>query len=264
MKIKIPAQTNLGITEKAFNRDVKGNSKSVYNEKTVGTNNFIAVAEHESGERKVYQMLGIDFEGKKFVSALPSPTHLFLTTAIELFELSEKRKSVDFNECGKKDKNSNIHMLYFNPGYTHECYTDYLKARITSIIMLISSLENFMNQKIPNDFVYEKNEKGKLKRYNHKKIEARISFKEKLEFILPKAINNLTFWDRKTEELEIIFKLYDQRKTFIHLKTNSEEEWKMYSEPFAKMISFDLLKAIKTIINTVNAIEKDFFEEEIS
>jgi len=262
MKIKIPAQTKLNIAESAL-RDVKENTRNDYNEFKSGNNKFIAVAKHHTGGKKVYQMLGIDHEGKKYVSVLPSPTHLFLTTAIELFELSEKRKSIDFIECAKKDKNSNLFLLDFNAGYTHECYTDYLKARIASIIMLISSLENFMNQKIPNDFVYEKYEKGKLKRYNHKKIEAHISFREKLEFIIPKTINNLTFWETKTEELEIIFKLYDQRKTFIHLKTNSEEEWKMYSESFDKMISFDLLKAIKTIINTVNAIEKDFFEKEI-
>jgi len=261
MKIKIPAQTKLNITESAFH-DVKENTKNEYNNVISGKNKFIAVAEHHTGEKKVYQMLGIDHEGKKYVSVLPSPTHLFLTTAVELFELSEKRKSIDFNECSKKDKNSNLYLLDFNAGYTHECYTDYLKARIASIIMLISSLENFMNQKIPDDFIYERLEKGKFKRYNHKKIEAHISFKEKLEHILPKAINNLTFWESRDEELEIIFNLYNQRKIFIHLKTNSEEEWKMYSEPFEKMISFDLLNAIKTIINTVNAIEENFFEEE--
>lgn len=261
MKIKIPAQTKLNVSENVL-RDVKENTRSEQNKFTNGKNKFIAVAEHHTGEKKFYQMLGIDYEGRKYVSVLPSPTHLFITTAIELFEISEKRKSIDFKECGKKDKNSNLYLLDFNAGYTHECYTDYLKARIASIIMLISSLENFMNQKIPDNFIYEKFEKGKLKKYNHKKIEASISFKEKLEQILPIAINNLTFWGNKKRELEIIFKLYDQRKTFIHLKTNSEKEWKMYSESFDKMISFDLSEAINTIINTVNSIEKDFFEIE--
>lgn len=262
MKIIIPAQTYLKITEEAFNRDVKAKSEKGNNHYLPKSNNFIAIVEYPNGEKRFCSFLGVEHKGKQYLSALPSPAHLYLTTALELYELAEQRKSEDFPKCGKQDNDSNLYLLEVEPGYTHEGYTDYIKARIASIIMLVSTLENFMNEVIPNDFIFEKIEKEKVKRYNHKKIEDIISFKDKLEQVLPKAINQANFWSTRTKELKIINELYKHRKEFIHLKTKSDEEWDGYSNVFSHMLKFDLLKAINTTINIINAIEKNYIETE--
>lgn len=260
MKIKIRAQTFLKITEEAFIRDVKAKSEKGKNYDLSKSNTFIAILEQSNGHKRVYQMMGIEHNGKHYISALPSPPHLYLTTAIELYELAESRKLENFPKCGKNNNDSNLYLLEFEPGYTHECYTDYIKARIASIIMLVSTVENFMNQVIPIDFVFEKIENKKAKRYNHEKIENDISFKCKLEQVLPLAINQPNFWFNKSKELKVVNELYRHRKEFIHLKTKSEVEWKRYSNAFSDMLKFDLLKAINTIINIINEIEENFFE----
>ena len=260
MKIKIPAQTSREITQEAVNRDVIPKSQNGTELETTNSNNFIGIVEHKNGERRVYQTLSIEQEGKFYLSALPSPTHLYLTTALELFEMSEQKKSINFITCGKQSNNSNLYLLDFDPGDTHECYTDYLKARISSIIMLVSTLENFMNQIIPNDFVYSKTVKDQMKEFNHKKIEDNLSFMEKLQFVVPLAINQIDFWDNRIQELETLTELYKNRKEFIHLKTKSEEEWKRYSDVFSQMLKFDILNALNTSIEIMNAIENNFIE----
>lgn len=262
MKIKIPAQTSMKITEDAYNRDIKAKSKIGEDNSLSETNNFIAIAAHLNEEKRVYQALSIEHEGNQYLSVLPSPTHLYLSTALEMYQLSEQIKSDKFPKCGKRDKNSNVFLLDFEPGFTHECYTDYLKARITSIIMLISTLENFMNQVVPDNFVYEKSEKGEVKRYNHKEIENSVSFKEKLEKVLPQSINQKKFWSNKIKEFEILNQLYKHRKEFIHLKTKSKEEWRRYSDVFSYMLNFDILESIHTTINIMNLIEEKCVEIE--
>ena len=225
-------------------------------------NKFIGVIKHKDGNNRVYQLLGIEHEDRFYISALPSPTQLYLTTALELYEISEQRKSINFKNCGKQSNDSNVYLLDFDEGYTHECYTDYIKSRISSIIMLVSTLENFMNQVIPEDFVYSKEVKGEVRKYNHRKIEDNISFMEKLQFVVPAAINQIDFWNNKAQELESLIELYKHRKEFIHLKTKSEEEWKRYSDVFSQMLKFDILNAITITIGIINAIEKNFIETE--
>lgn len=262
MKIKIPAQTNKNITNEAFKRDVVGNSQKLTNSSQEISNNLILIAKHKSGEKKIYQSLTVNVDEKKYFSALANPIHLFLSTAIEMYELSEIKKSINFPQCGKKDNNSNLFLLEFNPGYTHECYNDFIKARITSIIMLVSSIESFVNQQLTPDFKYYTKGK-KSKEYDVEAIEKKIFFKEKIEDVLPKAINRENFWKKEKVTLKVLHNLYEQRKTFIHLKTHSEDELLRYSIAFEKMIEFDLLEAINSTISFMNLVEDNFIEVEL-
>jgi len=262
MKIKIPAQTKKPITNEAYERDVKANSQKSPESLQEVSGNIILVAEYETGEKLIYQSLTVDVNERKYFSVLANPIHLFLSTAIEMYELSEKRKSINFPECGKKDKNSNLFLLEFESGYTHECYNDFIKARITSIIMLVSAIESFMNQQLPLDFKYYTKGK-KSKEYDIEAIEKRIFFKEKIEDVLPKAINREDFWKEEKGTLNILHNLYEQRKTFIHLKTNSEDELLRYSDAFEKMIAFDLKEAINSTIKFMNLVKDNFIEVEL-
>lgn len=263
MKIKIPAQAKKTITNEALSRDIKPVTKEITDLHQDISNNLILIAEHKTGEKKVYQSLAVNVDDKKYFSALANPIHLFLSTAIEMYELSEIRKSINFPKCGKKDINSDLFLLDFDAGFTHECYNDFIKARITSIIMLVSSIESFINQQLTPDFKYHTNGK-KSKEYDVEAIEKKIFFKEKIEDVLPKAIKREDFWEKEKVTLKVLHNLYEQRKTFIHLKTHSEDELLRYSIAFEKMIEFDLLEAINSTINFMNLVEENFIEIELT
>ncbi len=264
MKIKVPAQSRRHITDIVFQRNIKEDSQ-VGDSLNSSTSNFISIVEHETGEKIVYQFLSVDVDNEKYLSALANPVHLFLSTAIEMYELSENRRK-DFPKYSKEDKDSNLFLLDFNAGYTNEYYNNFFKARITSMIMLVSALESFMNQIIPNNFectiVNNKGEEILFK--NKKEIESsKASFKLKIEQIIPKAINQGHFWDSEKDDLKkTLLNLYKQRTIFIHLKTQTEDEWSRYSTAFEKMLKFDLKKAIDFSIRFMNFINENFVEIE--
>lgn len=262
MKVKIPPHADPIIAKESLDKISQAKSGNNDNFNHKNSNNYIVIAKHEGKKERVYQMLGIKHNEKQYISVLPSPTHLFLTSSIEFFELSEKIKSEDFIKFSKQGNDTNLFLLDFKYGCTNQSYTSYIKAVTSSIIMLVSALESFMNQIIPNNFSYKKEEKNGEKNYNHNKIENGISFKEKLEFVVPLAINQKDFWSTRSENLNIINELYNHRKNMIHLKTKSEDELNRYSVIFSKMLSFDLLKAIDATINIFNSIEEDFVEIE--
>lgn len=262
MKIKIPPHACPMIAEESLNKISSAESANNNNFNRNNSNNYIVIAKHEGEKERVYQMLGIKHDEKQYISVLPNPTHLFLTSSLEFFEFSEKIKSDDFIRFSKQGNDTNLYLLDFSYGCTNLSYTSYIKAVTSSIIMLVSALESFMNQIIPNNFAYAKKDKNGQKNYNHTKIENRISFKEKLEFVVPLAINQEDFWKTRRKDLDIINELYDHRKNMIHLKTKSKNELERYSEVFSEMLGFDLLKAINATINIFNSIEDNFVEIE--
>jgi hypothetical protein len=67
-----------------------------------------------------------------------------------MFELSEK-KQIEFKNCGKK-YGKEMYLLDIEEDEAHERYNNYIKYRSSSIIMLVSSIEAFLNHIIPNDF----------------------------------------------------------------------------------------------------------------
>ena len=125
MTIKIPAQTKTTITDECLNRDVRPIVKKIENLNQDISSNMYLLAEYQTGEKKIYQSLPINVNGKKYFSTLANPVHLFLSTAIEMYEFSEIRKLQNFPKCGKKDKNQDLYLLEFEAGYTHECYNDF-------------------------------------------------------------------------------------------------------------------------------------------
>jgi hypothetical protein len=262
MKIKIPPHAYPIIAEESLVKISPAESANKDNFNHNDSNNYIVIAKHEGEKERVYQMLGIKHDEKQYISVLPSPTHLFLTSSLEFFEFSKKIKSDDFIRFSKRGNDTNLFILDFEYGCTNQSYTSYIKAVTSSIIMLVSALESFMNQIIPKNFSYRKEDKNGEKNYNHKKIENGISFKEKLELVVPLAINQKDFWRTRSENLDIINELYNHRKNMIHLKTKSEDELNRYSVVFSEMLSFDLLKAINATINIFNSIEENFVEIE--
>lgn len=263
MKIKIPSHISLKINEVALKRDVIDKSFKGKDKALPDSNKLIGLAEHRNGVKRVYQFLGVEYNGVKYLSALPSPTHLFLSAAVELYQISEQRKNKNFINCGKQLDIPNSAILDFEQGDTNECFTDFLKTRSSSIIMLVSALENFMNQQIPNDYTYiwfdKKNHK---KKKNHDEIENNVSFNNKLEYVIPDACKSKELWKNNSEELNIIKELYSHRKEFVHLKTKSEKEWKRYFEAFDNMVKFDMNKAIQAVIKIMNIISPEFVLED--
>lgn len=261
MKIKIPPYPNFKITEQAFNRDIVSNSVNKSDSKGL-SNQLVMITEFKTGERRVIKARPVKYQNKLFVTAFPNPVHLFLSVAIEHYNHSEKIKETNFLKCGKKI-GDDIYILDIEENGTHDCYNHYIKYRASSIIMLVSSLEAYLNHIIPNDFIYKTIRKGKQVELNKKKIESsEVTFKDKLTDLIAQLLVNSDFWNNNLHEKESILELYENRKNIIHLKTNSQDDFERYFSVIDKMLDLDILTSINASIKFMNLASENFVEFE--
>jgi hypothetical protein len=262
--IKVKPYPNYKITEECVARDIEPNAKPV---KTATLKeqkkilNFdipkVAILKFNGEKEQRVCRFGplIESKGKSYFSVFPNPVHLFLDTAINAFKTSEKIKSENFIACGAKGKKvENFILLDIDKGETHECYNEFLKQRMTSIAMLTTSVEAFLNYSIPNTYVHSASN-GEA--YNKERIE-NMRFKDKLKDVLPLSLSRPDFWNNKDTVKSMITELYAIRNSLIHLKTNASEDFEAYFDEINKMTKFDLELAINTVINFMNYTEPDF------
>lgn len=256
MKVKIPPYPNFIITEETLN---KSNVPIVRKNTAEGlSKQLIMIIPFNENEKRVVRTRAIKHNGNTFISALANPIHLFVTLGIEHFDLSEEIKFLKFPKCGKQ-LGDDIFLLPIEENGTHQCHNDYIKYRSSSIIMLVSSIEAFINHTLPNDFIY------KTEKKNYTKIEIegpRIFFINKLEKVIPQYLNQEDFWDSHMEIKTEILKLYNIRKNLIHLKTNAEDDFNAYFNVIDEMLELNIGNCIDCVINFMNLVKPNFIEFE--
>lgn len=254
MTIKIPPYPNFIIKDETF---AKSNVPIVKKTSSEGLEKqLIMMVEFKPGEKRVLRTRAIKHNGNFYISALPNPIHLFLTLSVEHFETSEEIKEMKFKLCGKK-MGDDIYMLDIEESGTHQCYNDYIKYRSSSIIMLVSSIEAFINHAIPNDFTFQKGNKC----YSKIEIEGpKVQFAEKLELIIPQLVDDQSFWEINCEIKLAIELLYKIRKNLIHLKTNADNDFNAYFTAIDEMLELDIGNCIDSTVNFFNAVKPNFIE----
>ncbi|SFI55745.1 hypothetical protein [Olleya namhaensis] len=264
MKIKIPPYPNYKITKKAIS-DIE--KQSVKKADSSGlSNRLVMVVKFKNGEERVIRSRPVRHLNNLYVSAFPNPVHLFLSVAIEHFNQSEEIKNTNFPKCGKQI-GEDIYILDIEENGTHECYNHYIKYRSSSIVMLVASIEAFLNHIVPNDYKYktQRTRNGITKDvvFSKKKIESgNVPFNEKIDSLIPQMLNKESFWNNLESEKITIKKLYTSRKNIIHLKTNAEDDLTAYFDAIDKMLDLNIHDCIMATTNFMNNVEKDFIEFE--
>lgn len=258
MKVEIPPYPDYTITNEAFDRDVVPNALSNAPNPPL-SGHLIMILEHKDGSKSFNRARPIQVDKRKYISPFPNPVHLYLSLAVEHFEVSETIKLTSFPECGKQYTDE-LFLLDADPGSTHDCFSKYFKYRMGSIVLLVSSLEAFMNHIIPNTYVYKKDRKqGGYEELNKEQIEStRVSFKEKLVTVIPLALLRPLFWEKKEVFRDAILELYQHRTDLIHLKTNAESDLDRYFVQIDKMLDFNIGHAIDSSIDFMNEAKPDF------
>ncbi|MEZ4921138.1 MAG: hypothetical protein R2792_18705 [Saprospiraceae bacterium] len=188
-KIRIVPFPNFKITEEAFKRDVQGNAATPKKNEKANKNRagksdvLVAVNEYQNGERRVNFAVPVIKTDKTFWAVFPDPIQLYLSQAINQYNIAEHIRKEKFVEASLKVKESEIYFLNSNSDNTSDLYNLYLQYRIGAIIMLVCSLEAFVNSLIPEGFIYT-NKKGiELDKYETQKI---VSLKEKVTYVILK------------------------------------------------------------------------------
>ena len=260
MKIKIPPYPNYKITDSLFKKVTTDTVKTTNSEPL--SSKLIMISKFKTGEKRVIRIRPVKHNNNLYVSAFPNPVHLFLSLGIEHFELSEEIKRTNFSKCGKKF-GEDLYLLDIEENGTHTCYNNYIKYRSSCVVMLVSSIEAFLNHIIPNDFKYITVRKNKEIEFNKKDIESpKIPFREKLTDVIPQYLSTIDLKPNLESEIISILNLYKNRKNLIHLKTNAEDDLTAYFDEIDNMLDLDLNETIRNVVDYMSKVKPKFIELE--
>jgi hypothetical protein len=124
---------------------------------------------------------------------------------------------------------------------------------------LYSSIEAFVNRKIPEDYIYKQNGGGKCtKIYDSSQIQRWVSLEEKIEKIL-NEIEKKSFKKNYPLKQQHIQNLKEFRDSIVH--TKKENLYSEYESLFRKALSFKYEQTILSVMDFINFYENGFIEE---
>ena len=199
---------------------------------------------------KAGQRLGIStsfkskINGQRVVLPEPNPVQIFFKVAVDYCELSKILRK----EYLKIDSR-NIQPKY-------ESFVVFFEKATIAIIFLVTAIEAFFNQLIPDEIKIELNGQTLTK----KDIEWK-DLKTKINKILPEIVN-VKFSQTNSKEYNYILAMQKLRNNLIHLQKETSENKTSYQNLIELIHDFDFdlnMKSVKTFLNT---IVPDFIEEE--
>lgn len=135
---------------------------------------------------------------------------------------------------------------------------DFQGCASTCIICLFTAIECFINDIIPENFIYEIKNTRKTETYNKSQIQISISFTDKLTKVLPKALNK-NFFLESTPTNFLIYNLRDLRNDIIHIKSDNTGQNNV--DILKRLLNFRYDDTLVAVFKFFNFYKKGFIEE---
>ncbi|MBL7742298.1 MAG: hypothetical protein JNN00_02380 [Chitinophagaceae bacterium] len=206
--------------------------------------------------------------------------------AILLMESGELLRSFFYNDNGKACTIplANPVLIYFNLAQSHlrniqslrdsllgifseekninedslQLFYGYFGVTSSFVVMLMTAIEAFVNQKIDKDYKYHKPEQKKYVRvYDYFQIQRWIPLTEKISEILNKE-SNKNFSKNYPNKQAYINNLKELRDFIVH--TKAENNYESYIELYRKSLSFKFNEAIESVRDFINYYEENLIE----
>ena len=138
-------------------------------------------------------------------------------------------------------------------------FYNFFASSSTFIVMLYTSLEAFINQKIPVDKTFqEKNENKYMKLYTAEQAQRYMTFNNKIRLII-EAEYGKSFTNTHQSDSEHLNYLTDYRHEIVH--TRKVSNWDNYQNIYKKALEFDYLKALYAVRRFVNFYDSNLIED---
>lgn len=211
--------------------------------KTVDENKKIAFMEDTEG----YHILSLLYnnQGKELLLPIPDLTLAYYDSAYMNNYQREKFKNDLFE---KLSQTSDI-----TDSVSHEIYR-YINYSTTSLIMMFTSIESFLNSLIPENQSYKK----KKKTYNKKEIERYIGFEEKILQVIPKFEHKSFYTNNNDFKKSPIGKLKYLRDEIIH--TKSSLLFQSQSKLIKQLLDFDFDNSLIETKEFMNFYRSNYIE----
>jgi len=217
---------------------IEENSRFLKELKSKKSSALIGLDEHK---RKLFIMIPFSHNKKLITAKFPEPISLFFNHAIELHLKSMSYKSIMVSHS--TDDESIL--------LQDDSYHKFLQYGVSSIFMLHSAIELFINSCIKDNFKFDLY--GKF--LNKKELEEQLTLNEKLEKIIPQ-IRNFKLNSNKRIVRNII-DLNELNEELQNLKT-SETVNQPFLDTFERLIKFNMEDCFESTKNLFKKVNKNF------
>ena len=139
----------------------------------------------ENGKKIAFKSRSMEYGKKLFISPFPNPILLMLNTSISCYNKSIEILEFLPNDSQLVNAEKEVYVLRIGENLTNENYNSLIQNKIVSIISLVTALEAFLNDFMPNDFIYQQRRNEITRHLNKKNIESsKVYFKEKLTKVI--------------------------------------------------------------------------------
>mgnify|MGYP005994961375 CR=1 FL=1 len=200
---------------------------------------------------KVSYIVPIFHNNKFYAGKIPKPSSLFIGQAYEFEKrvtdiLNHFPKCIDMVLQQSPESDSKINIV------KDETYHTFIMYKVSTITALISAVECYINELIPESFTIENKKKEIV---GKEIIERTWNLKSKLQTIIPK-IKNIK--NHKEYELNVnrLLELNKIRNEFTHMKTKvKENNMDPFIDYFELLINLNLKNKINETENLMNLMD---------
>jgi len=193
------------------------------------------------------------FDGHFYAAHFPNPVQLFFKLAIEHkskadIVVKSFENNVELEYSQGENSTGKIKMV------NSDIFDQFIIHKICCLTALISTVEAFVNENIPEDLKIRNNKNVEVGKFE---VERFWDLKSKLKEVIPKTVNleNETYEVLVNKFLEINY----LRNEFTHMKFKTDNRnFDPYLDNFKKLINLDLDKTILEVQKLINSIKKSY------
>lgn len=188
-------------------------------------------------------------DGRNYIFPVPDPTLIYFHNAqTSIAKIKEHKtkllKKLDFNQDLSETAINEIYNFY--------------SVTTGFVIYLFTSIESYINQHIPDNFVFKKVTNKRTELYDKKQIQEGIDFKTKITEVLSEATGK-NFFGKDTPTNQNIWKLKTFRDEIIHTKPG--ENPLRYDDLIRMSLNFRYSDTLDAVAKFMNHYKTDYITE---
>lgn len=187
---------------------------------------------------------GTKNKGRLFTFPEPNPICIFYNSANKHLQNSYNLNNKFFS--GKQHYDFNKH---------YENFVEYFQETSEGVILLSTTIEGFINQLIPEEFLLDINGKQLTKA----EIEW-LDIKSKLRDLIP-ILTGIDFYRTNKIAYECISNIISLRNDLVHLKRILKTNNTSYQLLFKRLLDFEHLKCSDSVFTFINTVKPNYFTE---
>lgn len=208
-----------------------------------------SIALVSTDQKKMYGGFVHKVDGKNYIFPVPDPTLIYFHNAqINIARIKEYKSKL----LTKLDFNQELTEPAIN-----EIYNFY---SITSgfVIYLFTSIESYINQLIPESFVFKRISTKRTELYDKKQIQDSIDFKTKITEVIAEATSK-NFFTNQTPTNQLIWNLKEFRDDIIH--TKPDDNPLKYDKLIKTSLNFRYADTLDAVAKFMNFHKPDYIVE---